>query len=340
MKVNIWILVLICLLAVFCTPAAAYFNEGGFSVKTVEHSALSGGVYVEMIPTFPSLNPSVVFDVPDGNITWAHLYIGVWGGTPERTGVMEMTLNEHMYPTTYIGGVGDTNPNVYGAGYGVWFIVYNATDYTVSANNTATASISGAWDGRSYGIALVAAYENESMLYTEYWVNEGHETSSCTSYFNGDIDADDVEDAALWSLHFPDSWLSDLNRFNDHPLGSPDYALNWYSGNFRRWDELGSYVNSSDNSVFFDRAGDEYWHLELSVLTVEYRDKGVCGDVTGDDLVDTGDVILLSNYVGYPGYTLPNEWAGDVTGDGLIDTGDVILLSNYVGYPGYSLNCT
>ena len=47
----------------------------------------------------------------------------------------------------------------------------------------------------------------------------------------------------------------------------------------------------------------------------------------------------LTNYVGYPGYTLPKEWVGDVTGDGLIDTGDVILLSNYVGYPGYSLNC-
>jgi hypothetical protein len=65
-----------------------------------------------------------------------------------------------------------------------------------------------------------------------------------------------------------------------------------------------------------------------------------CGDVTGNEIVDTGDVILLSNYVGYPGYTLVNEWAGDVTGNGVIDTGDVILLSNYVGYPGYELNCT
>ena len=35
-----------------------------------------------------------------------------------------------------------------------------------------------------------------------------------------------------------------------------------------------------------------------------------------------------------------SDLCGDVTGDGVIDTGDVILLSNYVGYPGYSLNCT
>ena len=67
---------------------------------------------------------------------------------------------------------------------------------------------------------------------------------------------------------------------------------------------------------------------------------GICGDVTGNKIVDTGDVILLSNYVGYSGYTLVNEWAGDVTGNGVIDTGDVILLSNYVGYSGYVLNCT
>jgi hypothetical protein len=67
---------------------------------------------------------------------------------------------------------------------------------------------------------------------------------------------------------------------------------------------------------------------------------GICGDVTGNNVVNTGDVILLSNYVGYSGYTLTNEWAGDVTGNGVINTGDVILLSNYVGYTGYSLNCT
>lgn len=31
---------------------------------------------------------------------------------------------------------------------------------------------------------------------------------------------------------------------------------------------------------------------------------------------------------------------GDVTGDGVIDTIDAILLSNYEGHSGYSLNCT
>ena len=62
--------------------------------------------------------------------------------------------------------------------------------------------------------------------------------------------------------------------------------------------------------------------------------------------MDTWDVILLSNYVGYypgmPQYALNStqQWAGNVTGNDVIDTGDVILLSNYVGYSGYELNCT
>ena len=77
------------------------------------------------------------------------------------------------------------------------------------------------------------------------------------------------------------------------------------------------------------------FELDLTVEPI-----GQCGDVTANNVVNTGDVILLSNYVGYQGYTLQNEWAGDVTGNGVINTGDVILLSNYVGYTGYSLNCT
>jgi len=80
-------------------------------------------------------------------------------------------------------------------------------------------------------------------------------------------------------------------------------------------------------------------------LTVE-QTTGLCGDVTGNGVVDTGDVILLSNFVGYypgmPQYALNStqQLAGDVTGNGVIDTGDVILLSNFVGYSGYTLNCT
>jgi hypothetical protein len=76
---------------------------------------------------------------------------------------------------------------------------------------------------------------------------------------------------------------------------------------------------------------------------------GVCGDVAPypdcDRIINMGDVVLLLNYVGYPGeYELCCDWCGDVAPypdcDGLINMGDVVLLLNYVGYPGeYHLCC-
>ena len=113
----------------------------------------------------------------------------------------------------------------------------------------------------------------------------------------------------------------------------------------------GSYNVSAGDVLNFDVVNGNPAEVNHTVTTGEMDAGGIeldlmaepigkCGDVTDNNVVDTGDVILLSNYVGYSGYTLKNEWAGDVTGNGIIDTGDVILLSNYVGYSGYSLNCT
>jgi len=80
-------------------------------------------------------------------------------------------------------------------------------------------------------------------------------------------------------------------------------------------------------------------------ITITVPIVGICGDVTGDSIVNMGDVALLVNNVSYPGnpaYALANEWAGDVTGDNVLNMGDVALLVNNVSYPGnpaYNLNC-
>jgi len=67
---------------------------------------------------------------------------------------------------------------------------------------------------------------------------------------------------------------------------------------------------------------------------------GVCGDVTGDGVVDIMDVTLLLNYVNLPFADTVCEWCGDVTGDGAIDIRDVTLLLNHVNNPtGCPLCC-
>ena len=100
-----------------------------------------------------------------------------------------------------------------------------------------------------------------------------------------------------------------------------------------------------DNIVLSDPNATKIPDVSVGTGSVEIV-SGICGDVTGDGVVNTGDVILLANYVGYypgnPNYALGDgqKRVGDVTGNGVIDTGDVILLANYVGYPGYNLNCS
>jgi hypothetical protein len=71
---------------------------------------------------------------------------------------------------------------------------------------------------------------------------------------------------------------------------------------------------------------------------------GICGDVNCDGEVDTEDVLLLWDFVGYPGqYSLCSEWAGDVNCDGKTNMADVMILWHDVEdypYPGaLEVNC-
>ncbi len=59
------------------------------------------------------------------------------------------------------------------------------------------------------------------------------------------------------------------------------------------------------------------------------------GDVNGDGVIDSGDIIYLINYL-YSSTSAPNPlWVGDANSDGIVDSGDVIYLINYL-YTGTS----
>jgi hypothetical protein len=95
----------------------------------------------------------------------------------------------------------------------------------------------------------------------------------------------------------------------------------------------GCYASNESGYVFFTYSGG------YSDIVFE-MEKGICGDVNGNEVVDMSDVIDLLYYVGYPGqYTICNEWAADVNCDETMDMSDVRDLLYYVGYPGqYELN--
>jgi hypothetical protein len=254
------------------------------------------------------------------------------------------------------------------------YITENGT-YTVRVTNACTACIN--FCPAAPGIVLV--YEDANAPQIEYWINEGADKLiggrradggslawwECinNATFPASTKTGDVVNATLGvvSPWGGGSWQSGMTNylfFNGVKLGTGVYhgysnpcsytidSLSMEIGGSNAQVGINAtnvtdhYLKGSDNMVGQADDGDCMMPAN-AFLVVEYEGvPGTCGDVTGNNVVKTGDVILLSNYVGYTGYTLQNEWAGDVTGNGVINTGDVILLSNFVGYTGYSLNCT
>ncbi|MCK4730829.1 MAG: DUF3344 domain-containing protein, partial [Methanophagales archaeon] len=144
---------------------------------------VQGGVYVHSSAadgiglSFPPYTQT--FDMPDGTIKWARLWVGVWGGTEKYDGWLHVKLNNHDLGRTNLLGENDANQNVYCTGHGVYWVYYDVTGEAVSGLNTATANTSRSeprnkLDGRVYGIALAAVYEDSSKPKVEYWIADGN----------------------------------------------------------------------------------------------------------------------------------------------------------------------
>ena len=347
MKIPVYILITCAAVLMTAGVSTASYSFDGFPVVTRTSGTVNGGVYIGYETWGGTTTFTGSFDVPDGTVKWAYLYTGIWGGTEDYEGWVNVTFNNYTgsgLGPVHLQGKNDTNPHVWCSSHGKYWMYYNVTDLT-AAGCTNTAVVSkinstvGGFDGRVYGIVLVAVYEDGSNE-VQYWINDGSDSlnyvtpnNDGTTHFDGPL-LDNATTAKLTMVHLTgyEPSCDDCLQFNGHPLDTGMIA-NYFELN--TWEVIG-YTAPSGNNVRYSRGGDEYVNICNTILTLEQ----VCGDVTGNGVVNTGDVILLSNYVGYPGYTIQNGWAGDVTGNGVINTGDVILLSNYVGYPGYSLNCT
>jgi hypothetical protein len=75
---------------------------------------------------------------------------------------------------------------------------------------------------------------------------------------------------------------------------------------------------------------------QRQVLASEY----LPGDVTGDGLIDLGDVVLLINYLYKSGIGPDPLEAGDVNCDATVDLGDVVYLVNYLFKNGPPPGCS
>ncbi len=268
-------------------PVLADYNPDGSpysdQLKMAKHGIVIGGVYVDGGHELEYTPYTQDFNVPEGTVEWAKLYVGVWGGTDERTGTIDVTFNDIELETLTLEGKDDTNPDVYCSGRGVYWIGYDVTSNTTSGPLDAVVTTSGDIDGRVYGVMLVAVYEDPDGEEVEYWVNEGnpnlHETNEeAVAEFPGTIDVDKFTLARLTAVYLAGGYgANDYLYFNDGTLCDGDNcndianSKNYFD--FKTFDVI-DHLAEDENKATFDRGVEERLHPVLAVLTLHTQEEG------------------------------------------------------------------
>lgn len=349
----------------FILPAMANYDYDGFDLTTAAHDTVNGEVYVgggHGVPLTTDPNKNIHtqnFTVPSGTVTFARLYVGIWGGKATYNGTLQTTFNGEDLGTLTLAGSSDTNSDVWCTGHGVYWVKYDITSQTLNGFNTATANTNktdAGFDGRGYGIVLVAAVENTAKTQVEYWINEGHwnlnyvtPLNTATTYFNGVITDPDNMSAILTTAYLTgESGKNDSIQFNNGTAindaadgcGNDEWGNSWCAAfDIDHWDlaDYGcSILHASDNNATFGRGDEPYLHPVLAVLKVRPK---ICGDVNVDGSITVTDAVMALNRAVKPGYILACPWEGDVNEDGSITVTDSVMILNRAVNPSYSLGC-
>gem|GEM_PF-2811388 len=291
-------------LAALSMPAMANYDYNGyaFPINTSNNGTINGEVYVGGGHGVEgeSCQPNTYiqnFTIPYGTVTFARLYVGVWSGTETYNGWLNTTFNGHNLGSLTLNGLSDTNPNVWCTGHGVYWVYYDVTDNTTAGFNSAiarTGQIHSSFDGRIYGIVLVAAVENGDMTSVTYWINdghwnlnEGHAHDRNTAWFNGTVDTTNTS-ATLTTVQlcggsvYPTTGEPYYNSmdFNGDLLaydaadgcGEDEWGNSWCGESsafdIDEWD-VSDYLTSPSNNATFDRGTDPYLHPVIAVLKVK-----------------------------------------------------------------------
>lgn len=178
------------LIVLLIVPAAeAKYNFDGFPLATVAQGQVQGSVLTFQTIGLMNSPMTCEFTLP-GDVEWARVYTGVWGGTPRYRGWAQVQMNDHLFDRTVLYGEDDANENVYVTGYGVYWIGYDATAWLKKGSNKVVVNTSqrdpeSKIDGRVYAIYVVAAVKEPGGTVTEYWVTEGNVNLHSTGWTEG-----------------------------------------------------------------------------------------------------------------------------------------------------------
>ena len=302
-------IVIAAMLTLLVHPVLADYNFDGVpstdQLVGAAYGTINGGVYVDGGHGVGFSPYTQSFNVPEGEVKWARLYVGVWGGNEENTGSVAVTFNDKELETLELEGEADTNSNVYCSGHGVYWIVYDVTGNQATSPVDAVVTTSGAIDGRVYGVVLVAVYEDPYGQEVQYWINEGnvnlhgpgwsgeHGTNDeAVTEFTGTVDVDKFAMARLSVVYLTGTpGLNDYIYFNNQKLcdgdNCDDIANSKQSFDIKTFDVI-DYIEKEANKAIFELGDEDYLHPVLAVLTLHSELKIISAFSTPQGLDDKG----------------------------------------------------
>ncbi|WP_048065201.1 CARDB domain-containing protein [Methanosarcina acetivorans] len=262
-------------------PAGAVYSYDGIPLASDAQGTFRGEIYIDGGHGLSFPPYSQEFDVPDGTLRWARLYVGVWGGTENYKGWVRPEFNGQKLEQLQLAGVEDQNENVYCAGHGVYWVSYDVSNITKNGNNTVVVLTSSGepgnkLDGRVYGAVLAAACEDSKAPLISYQLLSGNVNlhgkgwSGTLANVNDQTDVNFIssqipgspEDATLSVVYLTGSrGLPDYLEFNGEMLGvSPAYLTESYGGK----------AMDIANEVSFDASGEK--GFSSSYFDIEHFD--------------------------------------------------------------------
>jgi len=243
---NVLIILIVLMLFIFIPAVQASYSHGGIPFTIASQGTVNGGVYIDGGHGLEFPPYSMEFDVPDGHIRWARLYVGIWGGKEEYEGWVQVDMNGKSMDKVPLLGINDDSSNVYCSGHGVYWVYYDVTDIVVNNENaviieTSQGESGNKLDGRVYGTVLAAVYEDKNAPEITYEIYDGNvnlhsggwsgmqENMNCETsvFFNDMQDQNGLNGADITVVYLTSSkGLPDYLQFNGHQLGTtPQYLL-------------------------------------------------------------------------------------------------------------------
>ncbi len=305
----------ILVLFMYIYPCLATYNFEGTpetdELVEITSGTVKGGLYIDGGEGLKKTPYVQEFNVPGDAVTWARVYVGIWGGNDAKKGTLDLTVGEKEFESLDLEGKDDKgddedqNPTVYCAGHGVYWVAYDVGTNISTGPVTAEARTEGDIDGRIYGIVLAAVYEDKEGQNTRYWVEEGNinlhskgwgEDISSThdeayADFSGKVDVDKYKTANLAVVYLCSSpGLEDSLYFNDEQLSdgenSNDIANSKSYFDFKFFDVL-DFLAEDDNELRFQRDDEDYVHPVLAALSLGMGEEG------SSDLIVSGLTVPL-----------------------------------------------